>query len=358
MKTIKASTYSIYFQDKQYTSLDEYLKNENYSTIFILVDSNTKKYCLPVFLSKIPSHLDYQIIEIPAGEEFKNLETCQFVWEQLTLFKADRKSIVFHLGGGMLTDLGGFTAATFKRGIKFINFPTTLLGMVDASVGGKTGVDFNHLKNQIGLFANPDLLIVDFSYLKTLPIRELHSGLAEIIKYAITYDLNLWKEMNQTIPFKKAELHKWIYRSIEIKNEIVTQDPKENGIRKILNFGHTIGHAIESYFLESKTKNNLLHGEAVAAGLLMETYLSVKLFEVKETDLKQLEKLIFSYFKKIPFSKKDYSYFSEWMQHDKKNINGEVLFCLLKRIGNSKWQVKVPENLILEAFDYYSELKI
>ncbi len=356
MKPVKANTYSIYFEEKEYSVLNNYLKDEFYSSIFILVDSNTKKYCLPVFLSKIPPTLDYKIIEIPAGENFKNLETCQVVWQELTRLKADRKSVVFHLGGGMLTDLGGFTAATFKRGIKFINFPTTLLGMVDASIGGKTGVDFMHLKNQIGLFVNPELLIVDFSYLKTLPKRELHSGLAEIIKYGLTYDVNLWKSLNRHIPYNNSVLKDWIYSSITIKNEIVLQDPKEAGIRKILNFGHTIGHAIESYFLESKTKNTLLHGEAVAAGLLMETYLSTKVFNFKKKNIKQLEKLIFSNFDKISFSKKDYPSFFENMKHDKKNINGEVLFTLLQDIGKSKWNVKVSEKLIIEAFDYYQNL--
>ena len=356
METIKASSYSIFFEEKYYLSLENYLNDTMHSKIFVLVDSNTKKYCLPVFLSKIPQHIDYQIIEIPAGESYKNLDTCKQVWQELTNLQADRKSIIFHLGGGMLTDLGGFTAATFKRGISFINFPTTLLGMVDASVGGKTGVDFNHLKNQIGLFANPELLVVDFSYLKTLPKRELHSGLAEIIKYAVSYDVKLWKEMQKHLPFKEKNLKEWIYRSISIKNEIVLQDPKEQGIRKILNFGHTIGHAIESYFLESKTKNTLLHGEAIAVGMLMETYLSVKLFNVKEKELKQLEKVIFTYFDKIFYSKNDYSSFFEWMQHDKKNINGEVLFTLLERIGKSKWNVKVSDNLIIEALDYYKDL--
>ncbi|HFS67754.1 MAG TPA: 3-dehydroquinate synthase [Flavobacteriia bacterium] len=357
MKTISAGSYAIFFEEKKYKSLENYLKSDTFTTVFILVDSNTKKYCLPLFLSKIPDFLDYQIIEFPAGENFKNIDTCQFVWNQLTLLKADRKSLVFHLGGGMLTDLGGFTAATFKRGIRFVNFPTTLLGMVDASIGGKTGIDFQNLKNQIGLFANPQHLIVDFSYLKTLPKRELYSGFAEIIKYGLSYDIEFWKSLNQHIPYKEEDLKQWIYQSINIKNAIVLQDPNEKGIRKILNYGHTIGHAIESYFLESKDKKDLLHGEAVAAGLLMETYISVKLFNVKECDLNQLEKLLFSYFDKVDFSETDYPYFLQWMQHDKKNIKGEVLFTLLDRLGEAKWNIKVPDTLILEAFDYYRNLK-
>lgn len=356
MKPINANTYTIFFEEKIYAALKKYLNNEFYSSIFIVVDSNTKKYCLPVFLSKMPPSLDYKIIEIPAGENFKNLDTCQHLWSELTNLKADRKSIVFHLGGGMVTDLGGFAAATFKRGIPFINFPTTLLGMVDASVGGKTGVDFKHLKNQIGLFANPKLLIVDFSYLKTLPKRELHAGLAEIIKYGLTYHPDLWKSLNKYIPYNNKILQDWIYKSIVIKNEIVLQDPKEEGIRKILNFGHTIGHAIESYFLKSKTKNTLLHGEAVAAGLLMETFISVKIFKLNKKYLKQLENLIFAYFSKIEFTKKEYVFFFENMKHDKKNINNEVLFTLIQDIGKSKWNVKVSENLIVEAFDYYQNL--
>jgi 3-dehydroquinate synthase len=356
MKEIKADTYSIFFEDRFYRSLELFLNDEFYSSIFILVDSNTKKYCLPVFLSKIPSKLDYQIIEIPAGEKFKNLETCKQVWKELTNKKADRKSVIFHLGGGVVTDLGGFTSSTFKRGVKFINFPTTLLGMVDASVGGKTGVDFEDIKNQIGLFANPELLIVDFSFLKTLNKRQIYSGLAEIIKYGLTYDFNLWKDLNKKKPFSNKDLIDWVYRSVEIKNQIVINDPKENATRKILNFGHTIGHAIESFFLENKTKDTILHGEAVAAGLIMETYLSVKLLGLKKENLKELEKLIFSYFNKINYSKKEYISFLQLIQHDKKNINGEVLFTLIEEIGKSKWNLKVPENLIIESFDYYKSL--
>ncbi len=356
MKTIKSNSYSVFFEEKQYHSLENYLQSSDYSLVVILVDANTKKYCLPIFLSKIPVSTDYRILEIPSGEQFKTLETCSSVWKELTDLQVDRKTLIFHLGGGVVTDLGGFTASTFKRGVRFINFPTTLLAMVDASIGGKTGIDFNGLKNQIGLFSNPELLIIDVSYLKTLPQKELYSGLAEVIKYGITFDEKLWKSIKQSKNISEKILKEWIFRSVSIKNEIVLQDPKEAGIRKILNFGHTIGHAIESYFLVSQDKNTLTHGEAIAAGMLMETYISTKLFDFSLDELKTLEKVVFTYFEKINFNTKDFSHFLEWMQHDKKNINGQILFSLLKDVGVCQWNIKVPEELVMESFNYYLNL--
>ncbi len=352
-KEITAKDYTIYFENKTYLALETFFKTNSYSTVFILVDSNTKANCLPVFLSKFPLHLDYNVIEIPSGENHKNLETCSKVWRELTKLNADRKSILINIGGGMVTDLGGFVAATFKRGIQFINIPTSLLGMVDASVGGKTGVDFNNLKNQIGLFVNPELLIIDFSYLKTLPKLELQSGLAEVIKYALTYDTNLWKSIQENSSFNEKIIQKWIYRSIEIKNEIVLTDPIEQNLRKILNYGHTIGHAIETYFLENDNKENIRHGEAIAIGLIAESYISMQEFNFPKKELIALKKVITQLFKKVSFNEKDIESFHELMKHDKKNNNGIILFTLLNTIGNCKINCNVSKELINKSLDFY-----
>ncbi|PIX10930.1 MAG: 3-dehydroquinate synthase, partial [Flavobacteriaceae bacterium CG_4_8_14_3_um_filter_31_8] len=232
MQTIQAATYPIHFQQKGYQNLEKLLTQKKYSTLFILVDENTKQLCYPRFLKHLNTLLSIKIIEIKSGEIHKNLETCVTVWNKITDFGGDRKSLLITLGGGVITDLGGFVASCFKRGIDFINIPTTLLSMVDASVGGKTGVDLGVLKNQIGVFANPQMVIIDEGYLETLATRELTSGMAEIIKHGLIYDAKLF---NQIKVFKEQNTNSLIHRSIEIKNEVVLQDPKEKNLRKILN---------------------------------------------------------------------------------------------------------------------------
>ncbi len=351
---IRAKDYTIHFEKNKYESLDKYFLEVNYSSVFILVDEHTKSKCLPIFLTKIPKELDYHIISITSGENHKNIETCIYLWQELTNLKADRQSILINLGGGMLTDLGGFVASTFKRGLRFINVSTTLLGMVDASVGGKTGIDFNNLKNQVGLFSNPEMVIIDTNYIKTLPKRELHSGMAEIIKYALTYDVKLWESLKNNLELSTKNLENWIYSSIKIKNEIVIKDPKEQNLRKILNYGHTIGHAIESYFLASKTKKSLIHGEAIAIGLICETYISSKQLNFPEKELMVLKKVIDTIFTRENILESDYKYFMELMKHDKKNINGNILFTLIKNISEHEINCKVENELIIEALNFYN----
>lgn len=354
MKTIKAQDYSIFFEDGKYEFLTNFLKKKDYSSLFILVDSHTKNKCLPIFLSKISEEFDFKIITIPAGEAFKNLQTCQDVWQELTKLKADRNSLLINIGGGMVTDLGGFVASTFKRGIRFINISTSLLGMVDASVGGKTGVDFYELKNQIGLFANPEMVLIDVNYLKTLPQRELISGMAEVIKYGISYDNNLWRVIASSTEVSNLKnMAELIHRSIEIKNEIVTKDPKEKNLRKILNFGHTIGHAIETYFLQDSKKNTLTHGEAIAIGLICETYLSYKLFQFPKKEMQRIKDYILAVFGRVNFNSNDFDSFLELMKHDKKNVNGNIRFVLLEQIAKYKINCKVAISDIVEALNFY-----
>ncbi|MDJ0644626.1 MAG: 3-dehydroquinate synthase [Flavobacteriaceae bacterium] len=354
MNTIQSTGYPVHFQENAYKELNHYLETTTFSKVFILVDDNTHKDCLPNFLKQLPDDIAPVIISIKAGEINKTIDTCVEVWKSLTHLNADRKSLLINLGGGMVTDLGGFVASTFKRGIKFINIPTTLLSMVDASVGSKTGVDLGSLKNLVGVFSDPEMVLIDTSYLKTLSTRELHSGVSEIIKYGLTYDKNLWESLKQTDRFSATDLTKMIHRSVEIKNEVVLQDPRENGLRKILNFGHTIGHAIESYFLQSEDKITLTHGEAIAIGMLVEAYFSVKLFDFDASELKALKVKISELFDQVEIHEKDYAPILELMKHDKKNIGTTVNFVLLEDIGKFKLDCNATQELLLEGLNYYN----
>ena len=274
MQTITANNYSVYFDSKGYETLAEMLKPSHYSKIFILVDENTSQYCLPHLLNNLATEIEIEIIELEVGEIHKNIATCTEVWGALSDLGGDRKSILINLGGGVISDLGGFVACTFKRGIDFINIPTTLLSMVDASIGGKNGVDLGNLKNQIGIIREPKAVIVDTQFLSTLPQNEMRSGLAEMLKHGLIFDKKYWDKFKDLKSLNTDNLNELIHQSIEIKNEIVCEDLTENGIRKSLNFGHTLGHAIESYFLENDSKTSLLHGEAIAVGMILESFIS------------------------------------------------------------------------------------
>ena len=351
MKPILSNNYYVNFNEDAYLKLNAYLVANVPSKIFILVDENTNEYCLPILLEAIETTSEIEIIEIEAGEENKNLDTCTGVWQALTELGADRKSLLINLGGGVITDLGGFVASCFKRGIDFVNIPTTLLSMVDASVGGKTGVDLGVLKNQIGLFANPEMVLVDTDYLSTVSDREIKSGTAEIIKYGITYDVKLFKEIKNNKYLKISDL---IFRSVEIKNEVVLQDPKEQNIRKILNFGHTLGHAIESFYLESDEKENLTHGEAIAIGMVCESYMSFKLLGFPKKNVNEIKEVVLSIYNRTILLKKDFCNIMELLKHDKKNINGQVNFVLLNDFEDFKLDCKVSEDLIIESMEFYN----
>lgn len=351
MESIKASTYFVHFKEKGYEALNDLIAEKQYSRIFILVDENTMDYCYPVFIQHLETDRPIDAIEIEPGEEHKNLETCTGIWQAMTELGADRKSLMITLGGGVITDMGGFVASTYKRGIDFVNIPTTLLSMVDASVGGKTGVDLGVLKNQIGLFVNPEIVIVDADYLDTLNDREMRSGMAEVIKYGLTYDIKLLDQIKYYNDLKNNEL---IHRSVEIKNEVVLKDPKEAGLRKILNFGHTLGHAIESFYLESEDKETLKHGEAIAIGMVCESYISSKLLSLSDEKVSQVKELINSTYEKVTLSPEDYSDIMELLKHDKKNVNGEVYFVLLNDFENHQLDCKVPQDLIIESLNYYN----
>ncbi|WP_196892877.1 3-dehydroquinate synthase [Aureivirga marina] len=352
MKTIQAVDYSIHFQEEGYKHLNAYLAENKPSTIFIIVDEHTNENCLPKLLQEMATDATLEIIEIESGEENKNLQTCTHLWEALTELNGDRKSLVINLGGGVITDLGGFVASAFKRGIPFINIPTTLLSMVDASVGGKTGVDLGVLKNQIGFFANPEMVLVDTYYLHSVPDRELRSGLAEVIKYGLTYDAKVWEAFYD---LNTLDVDHLIHRSIEIKNEVVLRDPKEQSLRKILNFGHTLGHAIESYFLDSEEKENITHGEAITLGMIMECYISNKLLNFPMEIVEKLKSISHNIYGKIEVKSEDYNGILDLLKHDKKNIGGKVNFVLLKNIEKYKIDCQVENDLLIEALDFYNK---
>lgn len=354
MQTITANNYSVYFDSKGYETLAEMLKPSHYSKIFILVDENTSQYCLPHLLNNLATEIEIEIIELEVGEIHKNIATCTEVWGALSDLGGDRKSILINLGGGVISDLGGFVACTFKRGIDFINIPTTLLSMVDASIGGKNGVDLGNLKNQIGIIREPKAVIVDTQFLSTLPQNEMRSGLAEMLKHGLIFDKKYWDKFKDLKSLNTDNLNELIHQSIEIKNEIVCEDLTENGIRKSLNFGHTLGHAIESYFLENDSKTSLLHGEAIAVGMILESFISREKELLTNEEYQEIKYIIKDIFERVEFSQIDIEKIIELLIFDKKNEFGKVQFALLDGIGKIKINQESDNELIYKAFEDYS----
>lgn len=353
MQSIQANGYSILFNGDGYGSLNDLIEENKYSNIFILVDSHSNEYCLNRFLPFLATEKTIEIIEIEAGETEKNIATCVEIWTILTELGGDRKTLMINLGGGVITDIGGFVASTFKRGIDFIHIPTTLLAMVDASVGGKNGVDLGNLKNQIGVINTPQMVLIDTEYLATLPQNEMRSGLAEMLKHGLIFDADYWAQFRDLSQLDFADFDALIYRSIEIKNEIVMQDPTENGIRKALNFGHTLGHAIESYFLENENKKTLLHGEAIAAGMILESYISWQKKLISAVEYLEIKDTINAVFEQIDFEQSDLNPILDLLIHDKKNEYGKVQFALLDGIGSIKINQEAENELIIKSFTDY-----
>jgi len=363
METISTEQYPVYIGNDSVDKLNEFLSGRDYTSVFILADENTKKHCLPKLKKEIPLH---KIIQIKSGEKSKNIRTCEKIWKELSTQNSDRKSVLVNLGGGVISDIGGFAASTYKRGIDFINIPTTLLAQADASVGGKTGIDFMNFKNQIGTFSFPKAVFVIPDFLKTLNKRELLSGFSEVIKHGLIADRDYWKKIKtplflspkerglhaQVLPFGEDLGGVIISRSIEIKNKIVTADPYENGVRKILNFGHTIGHAIESASL--KTKKHLLHGEAIAIGMICEVYLSRKCKGLSSEELDEITSFIISVFNPKPVTYPVKNLIA-LMKQDKKNKNEEINFTLLSCIGKAEINNSCTEELIEESIKFFNE---
>jgi 3-dehydroquinate synthase len=350
---VLASQAPIFYSEKGYTELSYYLQAAQPSMILILVDSNTHDNCLTIFLQQLETDVAIEVIEMEAGEEHKNIETCSGIWDTLSELGADRKSLMINLGGGVVTDLGGFVASTFKRGISYINVPTSLLAMVDASVGGKCGVDLGNLKNQIGVINQPEMVLIDSNYLTSLPANEMRSGLAEILKHGLIASETYWEKATNLEALTLEDLDSLITESIEIKSSIVKEDPTEKNLRKTLNYGHTLGHAIESYFLTNPKKTTLLHGEAIAAGMIMATYLSHKICEFPSNKLENITKKINEIFPRINLLPDDYDIILDLLKFDKKNSHGNINFVLLKDIGEAEIDIIVPNEQLIEAMNYY-----
>lgn len=317
MKEIVSSNYSVWIGEDSLSKLDIL----SYSKVAILVDENTKRDCLHK-LPKIDSHV---IIEVKSGEHNKTISTCNYIWEKLTENQFDKNSLLINLGGGVIGDMGGFCASTFKRGIHFIQIPTTLLSMVDASIGGKLAIDFKNFKNQIGLFNNPKTVLIYPEFLDTLPKNILKSGFSEVVKHALIADRDLWNNISSK-RFEDLDWLKIITTSVSIKNNIVLSDPYEIDMRKKLNFGHTYGHAIESFYLKKGTP--VLHGEAVFAGMILETQLS----NLHPEEKLEIKNYILSNFS-LPFFPKK-SDLLPFLINDKKNKLGKISFSLLNQIGD------------------------
>lgn len=324
---------------------------EQYKQAVILMDENVEKYCLPVFREKLPLFNFKGIISIQSGEEQKNLEQTVHIWNELTRMQVDRDSLLLVLGGGVVSDIGGFAAATFKRGIKFINFPTTLLGMVDAAIGGKTGIDFNQFKNQVGLFTNPDSVIIDPVFLSTLEDKHWQSGFAEVLKYGLIMDRELWRMMHGKHYREINQWNKIIIKAARDKIDIVRHDALEKGIRKNLNFGHTIGHAIESHFL--KSGKPVTHGQAIAAGIICEAWISSRIYAFECTQLDEIVEMIDINFNRFDLDESVIPDLLNLMRQDKKVRDGKLRFSLIRKLGKAVHDVEVDMKLVRDSIQFY-----
>ena len=328
---------------------------DKYSRVFVLLDDNIMEHCWPTLVSAITELNEAELIQIEPGETKKTIDVAKQLWLTLTELKADRKSLLINFGGGVITDLGGFVAATFKRGMDFINIPTTLLGMVDAALGGKTGVDLDGLKNQVGVFAKPQGLFVCSLFLESLPERELMSGYAECVKHALIYDDELWSEILLSPVITVDLVQEYLERFTSVKKVIVEKDPYEQADRKKLNYGHTMGHALETILLNKGVE--ITHGECIAFGMLTENYFAFKLGLMTSDDFNAIEQALLTWFPLIHASKSvEIEAIHELMKHDKKNFKNTINFSLVAKPGVCLINQQVDEALFAEALVYYKEL--
>jgi len=349
-------SYDLIFTESIEKELGRVLESYSKSKIFILMDSGAEEHCWHL-LAGIKALQSVPKLIIQAGEQNKSLESVAKAWEFLSQNGANRHSLVINIGGGMLSDLGGFVASTFKRGCHFINVPTTLLSQIDASVGGKTGINFNGLKNEIGVINQPDMVVLSPEFLKTLPMKEFKSGFAEMLKHAIIFSQNYLDEL---IAFNfndinYSKLLNMIRKSVAVKQEFVMKDPMERDVRKVLNFGHTIGHSFESYAHHHKLE--LYHGEAVALGMIGELYLSVKKKAFPQDKYEEIVKYIRDIYSDFSIFAKDYPEFYQLMLHDKKNTDEGVNFTLLPNIGAYSIDNICNEEEVYEALSQYEKSK-
>jgi 3-dehydroquinate synthase len=338
------------------SSFDEKL-NTIYADVkkVLIVDENTHVNCLEYLLTNFTGLKESEIILIPAGEENKQIGIVESIWEALTEYGVTRHDVIINLGGGMITDLGGFVASCYKRGLEFINIPTTLLSMVDASIGGKTGINLGHFKNQIGVFSDPVAVYIDPVFLSTLPGYELLSGYAEMLKHGLIHSSELFETVVESMYEEEIPNLNLIESCIRVKHEIVIEDPTEKGKRKILNLGHTIGHVLEGHFMD---RIPLTHGHCVAVGIMMEAYIAFRQEMLSEADFQHIQNTVFEFYEMPAYSNDEVSDMVAMLYNDKKNANGAILCVLLSSIGECSYDIEVPESQFVEAFLHYKNLQI
>jgi len=342
---------SIHIGKESLEELASFLKTRAFNKVTVLADDNTFVHCYPLVKKYLPEHA---LIRVKSGETYKTLETCTYIWEQMTCLQLTRWSLLINLGGGVIGDMGGFCAGVFKRGIYFLQLPTTLLAQVDASVGGKTGIDFMGLKNHLGVFQEPIKVFIYPEFLQTLPLPEIKSGYAEIIKHWLIAKKTSFAEQKY-IGLMTEDWTALIQESIEIKSAVVQADPLERGYRKVLNFGHTVGHAIETFFLNN-TRTPLLHGEAVAIGMVCEAYISQRKGLLSADELTEIETFIFSIYEKVTIAGSDVPAITNITLQDKKNTGSVIKCTLLDGIGKAVFDQPVTLADIQESIQHYRNL--
>lgn len=340
-------TDNILFTADPATALLEFMGEKHYSTVAVLVDEHTDDCCYPLLQPALPSHVK---IVVASGEEHKNISTCERIWSEMTAMGMDRHSVLIVIGGGVLGDMGGFCAATYKRGIDFILIPTTLLAQVDASIGGKLGIDFQHFKNHIGVFQTPALTLLHAGFLETLPAAEKRSGFAEVIKHALIADKAMWERIS-TRSLNDQPWDELLQHSVKVKLDVVREDRFESGRRKTLNAGHTIGHAVETHLLQAGRK--ILHGEAVAAGLICETFLARERKMLDDATFEAIRHYIINLFGKVSLNAGDEDAIAALTIQDKKNKGKRILCVLLEGIGDARWDCEITTDEVKRAVAFY-----
>lgn len=334
-----------------YTYLREKLKSDEFSDVFLLMDTNTLDNCREDFFYKLDTDIPVHEIEVEAGEQCKSIEIAAHLWAELAENQADRKSLLINLGGGSVSDLGGFVASTYKRGIPYVNVPTTLLSMVDAAYGGKTGIDFSGLKNLIGTFYPPQFILIDPEYTVTLDDRQFIGAFGEIFKYGLALDANLWQELKKNFPFNTDDyLDTWVARCLNLKQTIVISDPFDQGIRQILNAGHTIGHAIESFHFDKQ--DEIYHGEAIAWGLIAELFIAHRLKGFDFDELETLKKIVIKHIQRPALNTGDVEILLDYIYMDKKTTNSTIFMPTISAPGRYEIKQEIDPELISEGLIY------
>jgi 3-dehydroquinate synthase len=348
MKVFPSPLGDIYLGKVQ-DGLSTVISSLHVSNVFVVADVNTAKLCLPQLHSIAVSE---RVIVIPSGEKHKNLDSCGLIWSFLVRQGADRYSLVLNVGGGMICDLGGFAASCFQRGIPFGHVPTSVLAMSDAAIGGKNGVDFEGFKNYIGRFQPPAFIWIDPVFINTLPQQEIREGFAEIIKHAVIGSKNLWDILEELENLDNVDWHRIFEENTPFKKQIAEADPHEKGLRKVLNFGHTIGHALESHFL--RTPHPISHGQAVTLGMLAELKIAQEAEMLSDEDFQRIVGLIHRLLGQVEVTLPSIIELQHWIEGDKKRAGGQVGYSLPDKIGSCRWDVPVDRQIMVKSFDWLS----